>query len=102
MSVQLQGTTSITPVFQQEASNQVQNDNNSTINFSSLLKNAIERVNEVEQASNEKTEALAEGNVNDLHDVMITAQKANITVETAVQIQQKAIDIYNEMMRMQV
>lgn len=102
MSVHLQGVANISPIFQKEASNQIQNDNNSTINFSSLLKNAIENVNEAEQASNLKTEALAEGNVNDLHDVMITAQKASITVETAVQVQQKAIDIYNEMMRMQV
>lgn len=102
MSVHLQGVANISPIFQKEASNQIQNDNNSTINFSSLLKNAIEKVNEAEQASNLKTKALAEGNVNDLHDVMITAQKASITVETAVQVQQKAIDIYNEMMRMQV
>ncbi len=102
MSVHLQGVANISPIFQKEASNQIQNDNNSTINFSSLLKNAIGKVNEAEQASNLKTEALAEGNVNDLHDVMITAQKASITVETAVQVQQKAIDIYNEMMRMQV
>ncbi|MFB4475749.1 flagellar hook-basal body complex protein FliE, partial [Oceanobacillus caeni] len=48
------------------------------------------------------TEALASGNIDDLHDVMITAQKASITLETTVQIQKKVIDAYNEIMRMQV
>jgi len=70
--------------------------------FATELKEALNRVSEAEHASNMKTEMLAQGKIDNLHDVMITAQKANITVETAVQIQQKVIDTYNEMMRMQV
>jgi len=102
MTVHMQGVNNISPVFQQGATNQVQPEEKSNVDFSSLLKNAIEQVNQAEQASNMKTEGLAQGKVDDLHDVMLTAQKASITVETAVQVQQKAIDIYNEMMRMQV
>lgn len=70
--------------------------------FSNTLKEAIENVNEAEAASDRKTEALVNGNVDDLHNVMIAAQKASITLETTVQIQKKAIDAYNEIMRMQV
>jgi len=102
MTVHMQGVNNISPVFQQGVTNQVQPEEKSNVDFSSLLKNAIEQVNQAEQASNMKTEGLAQGKVEDLHDVMLTAQKASITVETAVQVQQKAIDIYNEMMRMQV
>ncbi len=102
MTVHMQGVNNISPVFRQGATNQVQPEEKSNVDFSSLLKNAIEQVNQAEQASNMKTEGLAQGKVEDLHDVMLTAQKASITVETAVQVQQKAIDIYNEMMRMQV
>ncbi|MBP1968105.1 flagellar hook-basal body complex protein FliE [Virgibacillus natechei] len=71
-------------------------------NFANTLKSAIDGVNEAQIASDEKTEALAQGNIDDLHDVMITAQKASLTLETTVQVQGKAIDAYNEIMRMQV
>lgn len=70
--------------------------------FATVLKSALNQVSNAERESNLKTQALATGKLEDLHDVMITAQKASITVETAVQVQQKVIDIYSEMMRMQV
>ena len=70
--------------------------------FSELLKDAIQHVNDVEIASDNITKAFITGEVNELHDVMIAAQKASITIETTVQIQRKAIDAYNEIMRMQV
>lgn len=84
--------------------NRIQNNNTKTdtVQFSQLLKNALENVNKIEHESNIKTEQLAMGKDVSLHDVMITAQKAAITVEATVQIQQKVIDAYNEVMRMQV
>ncbi|MUK89919.1 flagellar hook-basal body complex protein FliE [Ornithinibacillus sp. L9] len=71
-------------------------------NFANVLKSAIEEVNDAQVISDKKTEALARGEIDDLHDVMITAQKASITLETTVQVQRKVIDAYNEIMRMQV
>ncbi len=71
-------------------------------NFANALKNAINNVNELQIQSDQKTEALAQGKIDDLHDVMITAQKASITLEATVEVQRKAIDAYNEIMRMQV
>lgn len=71
-------------------------------NFADTLKSAIASVNESQKASDVKTEALASGNINDLHEVMIASQKASVTLEAAVQIQRKVIDAYNEVMRMQV
>lgn len=74
----------------------------SKIDFSDILKSSIEKVNQAEQSSDLKTEALLNGEIDDLHEVMIAAQKASITVETTVQVQKKVIDAYNEIMRMQV
>jgi len=75
---------------------------NGQATFAQTLKTAIDKVNDAQIASDMKTEALATGNINDLHDVMITAQKASITLEISVQVQRKEIDAYNEIMRMQV
>lgn len=71
-------------------------------NFADSLKSAIENVNKSQVTSNQKTEAFARGEIENLHDVMITAQKASVTLETSVQVQRKVIDAYNEIMRMQV
>lgn len=71
-------------------------------NFTNSLKGAIEQLNNTQIESDKKTQALASGQIDNLHDVMITAQKASVTLQTAVEIQRKAIDAYNEMMRMQV
>lgn len=71
-------------------------------NFANVLKGAVDNLNHIQLESDKKTQALANGNIDDLHDVMITAQKASITLETTVQIQKKVIDAYNEIMRMQV
>lgn len=70
--------------------------------FAANLKNAIEQLNTSQIESDKKTEALANGEIDDLHDVMITAKKASLTMTTAIEIQKKAIDAYTEMMRMQV
>ena len=70
--------------------------------FADSLKGAIENLNTIQGESDKMTEALAAGKTQDLHNVMITAQKASITLETTVQIQQKVIDAYNEVMRMQI
>lgn len=76
--------------------------NNQQDQFSNILKSAIENVNASQIKSDQKTKAFAAGEITDLHDVMITAQKAAVTLETTVQIQRKVIDAYNEVMRMQV
>jgi len=70
--------------------------------FANALKEAIANVNEAQLISDQKTTKLAHGEINDLHDVMISAQKASITLETTVQVQKKVIDAYNEIMRMQI
>ncbi len=70
--------------------------------FAESLKNAIDNVNEAQVESSKKTEQLAKGEVDNLHDVMITAKKASITLQTAVQVQGKVVDAYKEVMRMQV
>ncbi|SDJ01967.1 flagellar hook-basal body complex protein FliE [Salimicrobium halophilum] len=70
--------------------------------FADSLKNAIEGVNKAKVESNEMTQALARGDVDDLHNVMITSQKASVMMTTATEMQSKVISAYKEVMRMQV
>lgn len=45
---------------------------------------------------------MANGENVDLHQVMITAQKASITLQAALEIRNKVVEAYQETMRMQV
>lgn len=71
-------------------------------NFQQVMDSALEKVSETEHAAEEKAELMANGQIDNLHDVMISSQKAKLMVDTTVEVQQKVIDLYNEMMRIQI
>ncbi|HWI49665.1 MAG TPA: flagellar hook-basal body complex protein FliE, partial [Rummeliibacillus sp.] len=64
--------------------------------------NAISAVNDSQIASDKMTDKLVNGENVELHDVMISAQKANITLNTALQVRNKVVEAYQEIMRMSV
>ncbi|MFS0782306.1 flagellar hook-basal body complex protein FliE [Bacillus sp. 1P06AnD] len=70
--------------------------------FSSLLKQSINEVNNSQLQSDELTNKLAKGEQVDLHTVMIASQKANIMMQTTLEVRNKAVEAYQEIMRMQV
>lgn len=70
--------------------------------FSEIFKNALSEVNAAQLESNKLTEKLAMGEVNDIHEVMIASQKASLSLQLTVQVRNKVVEAYQEMMRMQV
>ena len=98
MNIQVNGLNSTVKAF----NSQKATPGEAQANFANVLKNTINNVNDLQILSDKKTEALALGKIDNLHDVMITAQKASVTLQATVEVQRKAIDAYNEIMRMQV
>lgn len=70
--------------------------------FASVLKDSINQVNQSQLEADSMTEKLVQGQDIDLHQVMIAQQKANITLQATMEIRNKVIESYQEMMRMQV
>ncbi|MBD3109448.1 flagellar hook-basal body complex protein FliE [Bacillus sp. AGMB 02131] len=70
--------------------------------FSSFLKDSIEQVNAAQLQSDAVTEKLVRGENVDLHTVMITSQKASVMMQTTLEMRNKAVEAYQEIMRMQV
>lgn len=70
--------------------------------FTSVLKKSIENLNQSQIQSDIMTEKLARGENVDLHQVMIASQKASITMQATLEVRNKVIEAYQEMMRMQV
>ncbi|MDW0109234.1 flagellar hook-basal body complex protein FliE [Sporosarcina aquimarina] len=70
--------------------------------FGNFLKEAIQDVNTAQVQSDVMTEKLVRGEDVDLHNVMITAQKASIALNATMEVRNKVIEAYQEVMRMPV
>ncbi|KRI42982.1 flagellar hook-basal body complex protein FliE, partial [Acinetobacter baumannii] len=76
--------------------------NEVTTAFSTYLKNAVQDINSLQKSSEALNQGLATGQVQDLHQVMIASQKAGVALDMAMQIRNKAVEAYQEIMRMQI
>lgn len=76
--------------------------NNSNKGFGNYLREALREVNRLENHANNLTKRLAAGDNVDIHDVMIATEKASIALQLTIQVRNRAIDTYNEIMRMQI
>jgi flagellar hook-basal body complex protein FliE len=71
--------------------------------FSSVLKSSLDGVAEVQARSEAMQKAFALGSDKvSLSDTMIAMQKASINLQTAVQVRNKFVQAYNDIMNMQV
>ncbi len=78
------------------------NDAKQVVGFSDFLNQALENVNALEKNADHSRMLLASGKIDNLHQVMIDAEKAAIAVQFTVQIRNKVMEAYNEIMRMQI
>jgi flagellar hook-basal body complex protein FliE len=68
--------------------------------FADVIKQAVKRVNDMEQDADRSVQRLATGK-GGIHETMIALQKADISLRLLLQIRNKAMDAYREVMRMQ-
>ena len=71
-------------------------------NFAEVLKETIGQVNNAQTASDALTARLAAGENVELHEVMIASQKAGITLQATMEVRNKAVEAYQEIMRMNI
>ncbi len=84
-------------------SNDIVPVNQSGQDFGNLLKNAINTVNELQQESGAKKKAFELGDRSvSLAETMITAQKAGLAFDATVQVRNKFVEAYKEIMSMPV
>ena len=72
-----------------------------TSSFGNLLNEAIEQVNDVEKSSQNELQKFL-SNESDLHSVMIALEKADLSFQTMMQVRNKFVQAYQEIMKAQV
>nr|WP_233201333.1 flagellar hook-basal body complex protein FliE [Sporosarcina sp. P13] len=70
--------------------------------FSAILNDAIHKVDHTQKISDQFTTKLIKGEDVDLHNVMIAAQKASIALNATVEMRNKVVEAYQEIIRMPV
>lgn len=79
------------------------NQNTGRVDFTNIIKNAVDQVNETQQAAGKLKTAFEMGDPNvNLVDVMIASQKAGVAFEATLQVRNKLIRAYEDVMRMSI
>ena len=69
------------------------------LGFQEIFQDVIENVEKTEAATKMDAYNLSVGNMDDMHTMIINAAKADVALQTMVQLRNKFLDAYSEIMR---
>ncbi len=70
--------------------------------FANVLTEALGNASQLEAVDNVSAAALLSEDASNLHNVVLETQKAQLAVDLAVQVRNRCVEAYNEILRMQV
>lgn len=70
--------------------------------FGAVLKDSIAQVNSLQGKADEAITDLATGKQGSLHDTMLSIEKAELSFRLMMQVRNKIVEAYQEVLRMQV
>ncbi len=70
--------------------------------FGKVLSDSLAKVNQLQHEADATIESLATGGTATLHDTMLAVQKAELSFKLMMQVRNKIIDAYQEVVRMSV
>ncbi|MBP7215022.1 MAG: flagellar hook-basal body complex protein FliE [Candidatus Kapabacteria bacterium] len=86
----------------QEKMNNTQVNQKGDETFADALRGFVGDVNNQQIESKNMTESFIKGEPVDIHDVMITVEKAKTSFELLMELRNKGLDLYREVLRMQI
>ncbi|RMD04300.1 flagellar hook-basal body complex protein FliE [Clostridium autoethanogenum] len=78
------------------------NNEDGAASFSNLLQSKLNEVNNDQVQANNSIQEFVEGDRSDIHNVMLDAEQAKMSLELAVQIRNKFVEAYQEINRTQL
>ncbi len=70
--------------------------------FQNSIEKAVAEVNNLQHQADDLAVKLATGDVEDVHKAMIAMNKAKLALDFTIQVRNKVVEAYQEIMRMQV
>lgn len=96
-------TTGLQPDGMSPAKNlKKQADKSNSTNFVDTMKSFLKEANTLQTNAADQVESLISGETTDVHDVMIAMEKASVSFEMVMEIRNRMLEAYQEIMRTQV
>ncbi|NBG87561.1 flagellar hook-basal body complex protein FliE [Isachenkonia alkalipeptolytica] len=70
--------------------------------FMDYMNHAVDQANQLDLEAEDLSMQLAAGELDNTHEAVIAAQKAETSLQFITEIRNKVLDAYNEVMRMQI
>lgn len=71
-------------------------------NFADILRNSVEQVNTHQAQADTAIKELVAGRSKNIHETMLAIERADSSLKLMMQVRNKVLDAYREIMRMQV
>ncbi len=92
----------ITPIRLPEQIGQVRPSGGESGGFSSVMASAVETVNSMQNSADATVRRFLSGEGGELHQVALEQQQAQLAFDLLLQMRNKAVQAYQEVMRMQL
>lgn len=73
-----------------------------TQSFGEMLNTSVEKLNDLQNQADRAAKEMVAGRNKNIHETMLMMEKADMSFKLAMQVRNKIIDAYREIMRMQV
>lgn len=73
-----------------------------TPSFNQIVSQYLEETNELQLKAGEVVRQMAAGQIENVHEVMIAVEKSRVSLELVIEIRNRLLEAYRELMRMQV
>jgi flagellar hook-basal body complex protein FliE len=100
----IKSTEAISPlsIIKNEPKQEMEPNSIMDTSFEKYLAQALEPVNNLQLQSADLDSKLAAGKLEYVHQAMVTAEKASLALDLTIQVRNKVIEAYSEIMRTQV
>jgi flagellar hook-basal body complex protein FliE len=83
-------------------SNTTASNNQGETSFSDILKGALESVNDAQSEADSAVQQVLSGESKDIAETMIALQKADVSLKMMLEVRNKILEAYQEVMRTQM
>ena len=70
--------------------------------FGAVLQDALQQVSQLQDEAGDSVEGVMTGQITDIHSAMIAVQKADVSFQMMMQVRNKLVSAYQEIMKMQI
>jgi flagellar hook-basal body complex protein FliE len=70
--------------------------------FADMIRDAVNSVDQMQKSAESSAEAVIAGDEENIHEVMIAMEKAQLSFQLMVEIRNRAVETYQELSRMQI